>query len=90
MNTNVNLLAPIGILALLGAGFLLLVAVLVLIQSLLVRRHRRAKFVLLAVLVLAGAYLAVILVFAFASHENVLARVRRNTSAKLTVISPTQ
>ena len=74
MNTNVNLLAPIGVLALLGAGFLLFVAALVLIQSLVVRRHGRAKFVLLAMLLIASAYLAAILIFSLASHEKVLAR----------------
>ena len=74
MNTNVNLLAPIGVMAFLGAGFLLGVAALVLIQSLIVRRHGRAKFVLLAMLVIAGAYLAAILIFSLASHEKVLAR----------------
>jgi hypothetical protein len=74
MNTNVNLLAPIGVMAFLGTGFLLFVAALVLIQSLVVRRHGRAKFVLLAMLVVAGAYLAAILIFSLASHEKVLAR----------------
>ena len=74
MNTNVNLLAPIGVMAFLGAGFLLFVAALVLIQSLLVRRRGRAKFTLLAMLVIAGAYLAAILIFSLASHEKVLAR----------------
>jgi hypothetical protein len=74
MNTNVNLLAPLGVMALLGAGFLLFVAGLGLIQSLVVRRHGRAKFVLLAMLVIAGAYLAAILIFSLASYEKVLAR----------------
>src|SRR5438552_1984641 len=74
MNTNVNLLAPIGVMAFLGAGFLLFVAALVLIQSLIVRRRGRAKFTLLAMLVIAGAYLAAILIFSLASHEKVLAR----------------
>ena len=74
MNTNVNLLAPIGVMAFLGAGFLLVVAALVLIQSLVVRRHGRAKFFLLAMLVIGGAYLAAILIFSLASHEKVLAR----------------
>ncbi len=74
MNTNVNLLAPIGVLALLGTGFLFFVAALVLIQSLLVRRRGRAKVVLAAMLVIAGAYLAAILIFSVASHEKVLAR----------------
>jgi hypothetical protein len=74
MNTNVNLLAPIGVMALLGAGFLLFVAALVLIQSLVVRKQGRAKFVLVGMLVIAGAYLAAILIFSLASHEKVLAR----------------
>jgi hypothetical protein len=59
---------------LLGTGFLLLVAALVLIQSLVVRRNARAKFVLLAMLVVAGAYLATMLIFSLAAHEKILAR----------------
>ena len=74
MHTNVNLLAPVGVMALLGTAFLLLVTALVLIQSLVVRQRGRAKFVLLAMLVIAGAYLAAILIFSLASHEAVLAR----------------
>lgn len=74
MYTNVNLAAPVGALALLGAGFLLFLTTIVLIQSLIVRKHGRAKIVLLALLVIAGAYLAAMLIFSFASHENVLAR----------------
>jgi len=60
--------------ALLGAAFLFFVAALALIQSLVVRNRGRAKFVLLAMLVIAGAYLAAILIFSLASHEAVLAR----------------
>jgi hypothetical protein len=74
MNTNVNLLAPIGVMALLGTGFLLFLAVVALIQSLVVRRTGRAKIVLLGTLVIAGGYLAAILIFSLASHERVLAR----------------
>jgi hypothetical protein len=74
MNTNVNLAAPIGALALLGTGFLLFVTALVLIQSLIVRKRRRAKIVLVAMLIIAGAYLAAILIFSFVSQEKVLAR----------------
>ena len=74
MNTNVNLLAPIGVMALLGTGFLFFVAALVLIQSLIVRKRRRAKFVLMAMLLIAGAYLAATLIFSLVSHEKVLAR----------------
>jgi hypothetical protein len=74
MHTNVNLLAPVGVMALLGTAFLFFVAALVLIQSLVVRHRGRAKFVMLAMLVIAGAYLAAILIFSLASHEAVLAR----------------
>jgi hypothetical protein len=74
MNTNVNLLAPIGVIAFLGTGFLLFLTVMVLVQSLIVRKQGRAKVVLLLMLVIAGAYLAAILIFSFASHETVLAR----------------
>ena len=50
MNTSVNLSAPIGAIVLLGTGFLFFVSTLVLIQSLIVRRHGRAKFVVLVVI----------------------------------------
>ena len=74
MNTNVNLSALIGAVALLGTGFLFFVSALVLVQSLIVRKHGRAKFVVLVMLLIAGAYLAAILIFSLASHEKVLAR----------------
>jgi hypothetical protein len=74
MYTNVNLSAPVGALALLGTAFLLLLAAIVLIQSLIVRKPRRATIVLLAFLVIAAIYLAAMLTFSFASHESVLAR----------------
>jgi hypothetical protein len=74
MSTNVNLAAPVGALALLGTAFLLFVAALLLIQSLIVRKRGRAKFALIAMLIIAGTYLAAILIFSFASHERVLAR----------------
>ena len=74
MNANVNLAAPVGALALLGTGFLLFVAAIVLIQSMIARKPSRARVVLVAMLALAGAYAAAILVFSFVSHETVLAR----------------
>jgi hypothetical protein len=74
MNTNVNLSAPIGAMALLGTGFLFLVAALALIQSFIVRQHGRAKFIMLVMLLIAGAYLGAILIFSLASHERLLAR----------------
>ena len=74
MNTNVNLAAPVGALALLGTGFLFLVTAIVLIWSLIVRQRVRAKVILVVMLVIAGVYLAAMLIFSFASHEKVLAR----------------
>ena len=74
MNANVNLAATVGALALLGTGFLLFLAALVLIQSLIARKRARARVVLAAMLLIAGAYAAAILVFSFASHEKILAR----------------
>jgi hypothetical protein len=70
----VNLSAPVGALALLGVAFLFLVAAIALAHSLIVRKRKRAKVVLLAMLIVAASYLAAILVFSLASHENVLAR----------------
>jgi len=74
MNTNVNLAAPLGAIALLGAGFLFLIAALVLIQSLIVKKQGRAKVAVLALATIAGAYVAAILIFSFASAEKVIAR----------------
>jgi hypothetical protein len=74
MSTNVNLAAPVGALALLGTAFLLFVAGVLLIQSLIVRKRARARIATIAMLVIAAVYLAAILIFSFASHEKVLAR----------------
>lgn len=74
MHTNVNLAAPVGALVLLGTAFVLFIAAIVLIQSLVVRKRTRAKTVLLAIAVIGAAYIGAILVFSFASHERVLAR----------------
>lgn len=74
MNTNVNLAAPAGVMAFQGTSFLFFIAALVLIQSLIVRKRGRAKVVVVAMLIIAGAYLAAILVFSLASREKILAR----------------
>ena len=74
MYTNVNLAAPIGVLAFLGAGLLMLVAAVMLVGSLVARRPRAAKFVLIAMLVIAGIYLGAMLAFSLAGREKVLAR----------------
>ncbi len=66
MITNVNLAAPVGALALLGTGFVMFVAAIVLIQSLIVRKRRRAKIVLAALVAVCCLYLAAILIFSIA------------------------
>ncbi|HEY6045222.1 MAG TPA: hypothetical protein VIU65_01385 [Pyrinomonadaceae bacterium] len=74
MNTNGNLAAPLGALALLGTAFLFLVTAIALVQSLVVRRRTRAKVIVLLMLILAGGYLAAMLIFSLSSQEKVLAR----------------
>jgi hypothetical protein len=74
MYTNVNLAAPIGVLAFLGTGLLILVAALALAGSLVARKFRFAKFVLIAMLVISGLYLGAMLAFSLAGRERVLAR----------------
>src|SRR5207244_6847413 len=44
------------------------------IQSLIVRKPRRARIVLIVMFVIAGGYLAAILAFSIASREKILAR----------------
>jgi hypothetical protein len=74
MYTNVNLLAPLGALALLGTGFLLLTAGLTLGYSVLKRKSRLTKLALLTIALVTGVYLAVLLIYSFASSDKVLAR----------------
>ena len=74
MNTNANLAAPVGALALLGTGFVLFVAAIFLIQLLIVRKRRRAKIVLAAMVGICCLYLGAILIFSIGSHDQLLAR----------------
>ncbi|HLO00317.1 MAG TPA: hypothetical protein VK208_17795 [Pyrinomonadaceae bacterium] len=74
MYTNVNLAAPIGVLALLGTALLLFLLGLLFFYSLGKRRFALTKFVVLAATLLTGLYFAVLLTFSFASSERVLAR----------------
>ena len=74
MNTNVNLSAPIGVMALLGTGFIFFVAALVLVQSLIVHKRGRAKFMMVAMLLIAVVYVAAILTLSLVSQEKALAR----------------
>jgi hypothetical protein len=54
MNTNVNLAAPLGVLALLGTGLVIAVAGVFLIYSLIVHRFGSAMLVALALLAAGG------------------------------------
>jgi hypothetical protein len=74
MYTNVNLAAPLGALALLGTGGLIVLVGLVLAQSLFVRKLTRAKVVLALLLIIGAVYLGVMLVFSLFSQEKLLAR----------------
>jgi hypothetical protein len=74
MYTNVNLAAPIGALALLGTGFVLLMGAILLIHALIVRKSGRAKLSLAVMVMLAAIYLGVMLIFSMVSHDKLLAR----------------
>jgi hypothetical protein len=74
VNTNVNLLAPLGALGFLGAGLLLVVLGLVALHALVVRRYGRACVSLFALAAVSALYLGLMLVFSLASGERVLAR----------------
>lgn len=72
--TNVNLAAPIGALALLGAGLLFLIFVFVFAFSFITKRSGLAKLAVLAGAVVVAAYLSALLGFSLASNEQNLAR----------------
>ena len=74
MYTNVNLAAPVGALALLGTGFILFLGAILLIHALIMRKNRRAKLFLAAILTVGCAYFGVMLVFSVISHDKLLAR----------------
>lgn len=74
MNTNVNFPAPLGVLSLLGACFVLLVLGLVAMHALVVRRYGRARMTLKLLAFVTAIYFGVVLAFSFASGERVLAR----------------
>ena len=74
MYTNVNLAAPIGALALLGTGFIVLAGSVVVLQSLIMRKSVRAKLFTAIVLLVTVVYSGALLVFSFVSHDKLLAR----------------
>lgn len=73
MNTNVNLEAPVGVLAFLGTAFVLGLAVIIILHAIRTRKHARARTVTLAALALIGFYLLALITFSFLSREKVLA-----------------
>jgi hypothetical protein len=74
MHTNLNLAAPIGALAFLGTGVILLLGAIVLGQSLIVRRMGRAKVVVVLMLMVGVAYFGAMLIFSLRSRDQLLAR----------------
>lgn len=74
MYTNVNFPAPLGVLSFLGTGFVMFLAGVFLIYSLIVRKFGRVRLAVLAGVLVAAVYLAIVLVFSFSSSEKVLAR----------------
>ena len=74
MNTNVNLAAPVGALALLGTGLVFFLAAVFLIESLIVRKRTRAKVIFVAMAGLCALYLLAMAIFSVSSHEKLLAR----------------
>src|SRR5829696_8012302 len=74
MFTNVNLAAPLGVLALLGTGFLLMLLALAFVYTLVKRNFRVNKLVLTGAVIVVGVYVAVLLLFSFTSNEQSLAR----------------
>ena len=74
MFTNVNLAAPLGALALLATGFLLLTLGLAFVYTLIKRSFRANKFVLAAAVAIVAAYVGVMLLFSFSSNDQALAR----------------
>lgn len=74
MFTNVNLAAPIGALALLGTGCLLLLLGLAFIYTLAKRNFRANKFVLAGAVAIVAIYAGILLLFSFTSSEQALAR----------------
>ena len=74
MYTNVNLSAPIGALAFLGAGFLFFVAGVALGYSIVKRKFALRRAAIVAMAAIAVMYLSLLLVFSFRSSDKLLAR----------------
>ena len=74
MFTNVNLAAPLGALALLGTGFLFTLLAIAFVFTLVKRKFRANKLLLIAAALIAITYVGVLLIFSFRSSEQALAR----------------
>ncbi len=74
MFTNVNLSAPLGVMALLGTALIFVIAGLAFVYTLIRRQFGANRLVLAAAVLVAALYVGVMLLFAFASSEKVLAR----------------
>ncbi|MGI9165738.1 MAG: hypothetical protein ACR2G5_05035 [Pyrinomonadaceae bacterium] len=74
MYTNVNLAAPLGVLALLGTTFVLAIAGLIFAYTIFARKFLGTIAVLLAGAVIVTVYLGLMLLMSFTSGERVLAR----------------
>ncbi len=74
MYMNVNLPAPIGVMAFLGTVFVLLLLAFVLLSSLVRKRFILTRVSLVVIVVVLAAYIVAMLVFSVTSHNQVLAR----------------
>jgi hypothetical protein len=74
MYTNVSLEAPFGVLLFLGAGLVAGVMCLLIIYSLLKKNYKLTRIALIGIVVCAGAYLGLTLLFSVRSADRVLAR----------------
>src|SRR6185503_4218675 len=74
MYTNVNLAAPLGVMALLGTGFLMGTAGLIFVYTILTRKILGTIAVLLSASVILVLYLVAMLALSFSSSEQALTR----------------
>jgi hypothetical protein len=74
MYTNVNLAAPVGVLAFLGMCSLLFVVASALVYSVLRKKRGLAKVAVTGIVLATGLYLVCLLIFSLASSDKVLAR----------------
>ena len=74
MFTNVNLAAPVGVLLLLAAGFVIALTALLLVYALFTGKTVLSKFAFLTLAMIAGAYVALMLIFSWSSNDRVLLR----------------